>query len=75
MRITEREMMLRQLSVGRNEIKPDKYETWYNLGIKYKELGEFDLGIECCQKIQERYPDSYEVKRLLDAINKEKERA
>jgi len=57
------------------EIKPDKYETWYNLGITYKELGEFELAIECCQKIQEKYPDSHEVKRLLDAINEEKERA
>ncbi|HEC41004.1 MAG TPA: tetratricopeptide repeat protein, partial [bacterium] len=55
------------------EIKPDKYETWYNLGLLYRELREFDLAIECCQKILERYPNSYEVKRLLDTINKEKE--
>jgi len=57
------------------EIKPNKYETWYNLGIAYKELGKFDLAINCCQKILEKYPNSYEVKRLLNAINEEKESA
>ena len=57
------------------EIKPDKYETWYNLGLHYRELKEFDLAIECCQKILERYLDSYEVKRLLTTIDKEKQQA
>jgi len=54
------------------EIKPDKFETWYNLALVYRELREFDLAIDCCQKILERYPDSYEVKRLLRTINEEK---
>ncbi|GAH15970.1 unnamed protein product, partial [marine sediment metagenome] len=39
-----------------------------------KELGEFDQAIECCHKIQEKYPDSYEVKRLLNAIIEERDR-
>ena len=55
------------------EIKPDKVETWYNLGVIFLELKVFEKSVECTQKVLEFYPESDRLHSLLNAAKKGKE--
>ena len=55
------------------EIKPDKIESCYNMGIMYYRTNEFDKLVECCEKALEIIPSSTEILRLMSAVKKKKE--